>query len=137
MTEPENNPAASTEPESVSVPTPAPTDSTPSGDAITDADPTNVKPNLLFRLVIVFSAAFLITILLLLATTFSASRSPVKQILDLYGLHLIGLELAAMLLCGFFAMLVDRRQTLAARDAVIAKALRQHEEPQRDTDQHG
>jgi hypothetical protein len=83
------------------------------GDAITAADPTNVKPNLLFRLVIVFSAAFLLTILLLLATTFSSSRSSVKQLLDLYGLQLIGLELAAILVSGFFAMAFDRRQTLA------------------------
>lgn len=110
MTEPENTPAAETS--SPTAPAPA------RGDAITEADPTNVKPNLLFRLVIVFSAAFLITILLLVATTFSASRSPVKQLLDLYGLYLIGLELAAILICGFFAMLVDRRQTLAARDAL-------------------
>ena len=105
------------------------------GDAITDADPTNVKPNLLFRLVIFFSAAFLITILLLMATTFSASRSPVKQMLDLYGLHLVGIELAALLACGFFAMVVDRRQTLAARDAVIEDALSRHEGPTTDTDQ--
>ena len=90
------------------------------GDAITDADPTNVKPNLLFRFVIFFSAAFLITILLLMATTFSASRSPVKQMLDLYGLYLIGIELVALLVCGFFAMALDRRQTLAARDELIA-----------------
>ena len=90
-------------------------------DAITDADPANVKPNLLFRLVIFFSAAFLITILLLMATTFSASRSPVKQMLDLYGLYLIGIELVAILVCGFFAMAIDRRQTLAASDGLIAK----------------
>lgn len=82
-------------------------------DAITAADPTNVKPNLLFRLVIVSSAAFLLTILLLLATTFSSSHSPVKQLLDLYGLQLIGAELAAILVSGFFAMALDRRQTLA------------------------
>ena len=86
-----------------------------SEDAITQADPTNVKPNLLFRLVIVFSAAFLLTILMFLATTFSSSRSSVKQILDLYGLQLIGLELAAILVSGFFAMVLDRRQTLAKK----------------------
>lgn len=113
MTESENSKATPAEESSPETPG--------TGDAITDADPTNVKPNLLFRLVIFFSAAFLITILLLMATTFSASRSPVKQMLDLYGLHLIGIELAAILVCGFFAMAVDRRQTLAARDELIAK----------------
>lgn len=90
------------------------------GDAITQADPTNVKPNLLFRLVIVFSAAFLLTILMFLATTFSSSRSSVKQILDLYGLQMIGLELAAILVSGFFAMALDRRQTLAKKAELSA-----------------
>ncbi|MDA0587349.1 MAG: hypothetical protein O2820_03210 [Planctomycetota bacterium] len=89
-------------------------------DVITRADPTNVKPNFLFRLVILFSAAFLLTILLLLATTFSSSRSSVKQLLDLYGLQLIGLELAAILVSGFFAMALDRRQTLAKQAEVAA-----------------
>ena len=41
--------------------------------------------------------------------------------LDLYGLYLIGIELVAILVCGFFAMAIDRRQTLAASDGLIAK----------------
>ncbi len=89
-------------------------------DVITQADPTNVKPNLLFRLVILFSAAFLLTILLLLATTFSSSRSSVKQLLDLYGLQLIGLELVAIFVSGFFAMALDRRQSLAKQAEVAS-----------------
>lgn len=113
MTESENSNATRAEDSSPETPG--------TGDAITDADPANVKPNLLFQLVIFFSAAFLITILLLMATTFSASRSPVKQMLDLYGLYLIGIELVAILVCGFFAMAIDRRQTLAAREGLIAK----------------
>ena len=113
MTESENSNATPAEDSSA--------DTSGTDDAMTDADPANVKPNLLFRLVIFFSAAFLITILLLMATTFSASRSPVKQMLDLYGLYLIGIELVAILVCGFFAMAIDRRQTLAASDGLIAK----------------
>ena len=113
MTESENSNATPAEDSSA--------DTSGTDDAMTDADPANVKPNLLFRLVIFFSAAFLITILLLMATTFSASRSPVKQMLDLYGLYLIGIELVAILVCGFFAMAIDRRQTLAASDRLIAK----------------
>ena len=113
MTESENSNATPAEDSSA--------DTSGTDDAMTDADPANVKPNLLFRLVIFFSAAFLITILLLMATTFSASRSPVKQMLDLYGLYLIGIELVAILVCGFFAMAIDRRQTLAASEGLIAK----------------
>ena len=113
MTESENSNATPAEDSSA--------DTSGTDDAMTDADPANVKPNLLFRLVIFFSAAFLITILLLMATTFSASRSPVKQMLDLYGLYLIGIELVAILVCGFFAMAIDRRQTLAASDGLIVQ----------------
>ena len=113
MTESENSNATPAEDSSA--------DTSGTDDAMTDADPANVKPNLLFRLVIFFSAAFLITILLLMARTFSASRSPVKQMLDLYGLYLSGIELGAILVCGFFAMAIDRRQTLAASDGLIAK----------------
>jgi hypothetical protein len=102
-------------------------------DAITQADPTNVKPNLLFRLVIFFSAAFLLTILLLLAATFSSSRSSVKQLLDLFGLKLIGVELAAILVSGFFAMALDRRQTLAKQTELAANAA--PNEPAADTDE--
>ena len=84
-----------------------------SGDAITQVDPTNVPPNPLFKLVIVASAAFLITILLMVATTLSSARSPVRQFIDQYGLRLIGIELTVMFVSGFLAMLVDRRQTLS------------------------
>lgn len=106
------------------------------GDTITAADPTNVKPNPLFRLVIVFSAAFLLTILMLLVTTFSSSRSTVKQLLDLYGLQLIGLELAALLVSGFFAMVLDSRQTLAKK-AELAKAASENERPVAETKNDG
>jgi len=39
----------------------------------------------------------------------------VRQLLDRYGMKLIGIELAVILISGFLAMALDRRQTLARK----------------------
>jgi len=91
-------------------------------DSTTQVRSAEGAPNPLFRLVIVATVAFLLTILLLLATTFSPSGSPSRQVLDRYGMKLIGIELAVILISGFLAMALDRRQTLIRKSKPETKS---------------
>jgi hypothetical protein len=67
---------------------------------------------LLFRLVIVAGAAFVVTILALVAVPFGDPAAPVAQWLDRHGGKLVLGEVVLILVLGFLAMLADRRRTL-------------------------
>jgi len=68
--------------------------------------------NPFFPLAALCSALFVVTILALLATAFGDPRAPLAQLLDRYSGRLIGGEVAAILLTGFLALFVDRRQAV-------------------------
>ncbi len=66
-----------------------------------------------FRLTAVAAAAFVITILGMLAAVFTDSPdAPVARFLNRHGGTLIAVEAALTLIFGFWAMAFDRRQTL-------------------------
>lgn len=67
--------------------------------------------NPFFPLAAISSALFIVTILALIASVFGDPRAPVAQLLDRYAGRLIAGEVALILLTGFLAMFVDRRQT--------------------------
>ena len=68
--------------------------------------------NPFFRLVALAGALFVVTILALVAVPFGDPAAPVAQWLNRNGGVLIGAEVALILVLGFLAMLVDRRQTI-------------------------
>jgi preprotein translocase subunit SecG len=72
----------------------------------------NSTPNPLFRVVIVVSAAFLVTVLMMIAATFS-NNSPVAQWVNRYGVQLIGVEVVLVVAFSILAMKYDRKQSLA------------------------
>ncbi len=70
--------------------------------------------NPFFPLAVFFSAAFIITILAFVASVFGDERAPLARLFDQYAGRLIAGEVAAILVTGFLALFVDRRQTLRA-----------------------
>lgn len=70
------------------------------------------RPNVLFRALIPAGAIFVITIFALVAVTFGDPKAPPAQFFDRYGLVLILVEVAAILVLIVSAMTVDRWQTL-------------------------
>jgi uncharacterized membrane protein YedE/YeeE len=77
-------------------------------------DPVHSR-NLFFPLTVVFSFLFIVTMLALFAATlFGDPRAPIAQLLDRIVGWLLGVEVAGILLAGFLALVVDRRQTLGA-----------------------
>jgi hypothetical protein len=72
--------------------------------------------NVFFPLTVVFSFLFIVTILALFAATlFGDPRAPAAQLLDRFVGWILTGEVAGILLTGFAALVVDRRQTLAAQ----------------------
>ena len=71
-------------------------------------------PNHLFKLVVVFSAAFVLTILLMIVTAFASIENPLVRFFNLHGLKLIGAEVLLILVFAFAAMWLDGKQTIAA-----------------------
>lgn len=63
---------------------------------------------------VVFSGLFIVTILSQVAALFGDPRAPIAQLLDRTAGWLMGGEVAGILLAGFLALVVDRRQTLGA-----------------------
>lgn len=84
--------------------------------------------NLFFPLVTFASGLFIITILAFLASVFGDPRAPLARLLEQYGGRVIGGEVAAILISGFLALFVDRRQTLRSRkDSPKAPHDQQHQ----------
>lgn len=81
--------------------------------------PTNEPPpraSLLFRLTAVAGIVFVVTILALIAIVIGNSQSPGARWLNRHAGSLFAVEVAAILVLGYAAMLQDRRQTLRERD---------------------
>lgn len=81
----------------------------------------NSAPNPLFRLVVVVSAAFLITVLMMIVSAFSGG-SPVALWMNRNGVQLIGVEVALVVVLSVLAMKLDGRRAAAARDDEAAHA---------------
>ena len=72
--------------------------------------PERVNP--FFRLVIVASAIFIITIFALVAATFGGSESPASKFINAYAGTMFAVEVGVVLVLGLLALVVDRRQIL-------------------------
>ena len=70
------------------------------------------RPNIFFHLAVAAGVLFILTVLALTAMIFSGPRAPLARLLDDHGGTLIAVEVAAILAFSFFAMALDRRQTL-------------------------
>lgn len=76
-------------------------------------------PNPLFKLVVVFSAAFVLTILLMIVTAFSSIESALVRFFNTHGLKLIGIEVVLILTSAFAAMWLDGKQTTAGKKSEL------------------
>lgn len=81
----------------------------------------NPPPNPLFKLVVVVSAAFVLTILLMIVTAFSSIENPLVRFFNEYGLQLIGVEVVLILGLAFSAMWLDGKQTIPAVESSTGK----------------
>jgi len=81
--------------------------------------PENPPPNPLFKLVVIVSAAFVLTILLMIVTAFSSIENPLVRFFNEYGLKLIGVEVTSILGLAFAAMWLDGKQTIAAEQSAV------------------
>ena len=68
------------------------------------------RESFVFRLVIVSSVAFLLTVLLMVASTFSTTQSPSAQALNRHGALVLGIEVTVILVTGTLAMIFDSRR---------------------------
>ena len=71
--------------------------------------------NPFFPLAVFCSALFIVTILAMLASVFGDDGAPLARLLDQYAGRLIAGEVSAILLTGFLALFVDRRQALRSQ----------------------
>ncbi|MDA0284469.1 MAG: hypothetical protein O3B86_14055 [Planctomycetota bacterium] len=71
----------------------------------------DLPPNPLFKLVVVVSAAFVLTILLMIVTALSSIESRLVRFFDGHGLKLIGVEVVLILGSSIAAMWIDGRRT--------------------------
>jgi hypothetical protein len=72
------------------------------------------RGNPFFALTAAFAALFVVTILILVATVFGDPAAPMARLIDRYGGGLLAVEVIGLLVCGFVAMAVDRRQSSAS-----------------------
>ena len=76
--------------------------------AVTSSE--KLRESFFFRLVIVSSVAFLLTVLLMVASSFSTTASPSAQTLNRNAVWVLGVEVAVILIAGTLAMLFDNRK---------------------------
>lgn len=79
--------------------------------------------NPFFPLAAFCSALFIVTVLAMLASVFGDERAPLARLFDQYAGRLIAVEVAASLLTGFLALLVDRRQAMRSQHSQTTHAL--------------
>lgn len=68
--------------------------------------------NPFFQLAAFSSVLFIVTILALVASVFGDERAPMARFLDRYIGRILAVEVVAILLTGFLALFIDRRQML-------------------------
>jgi Na+/phosphate symporter len=73
--------------------------------------------NPFFPLTAMLSAVFVLTVLALVASMFSDQRAPLARLLDAHGTTLVVIEVAAILLVGLLALVVDRVQAVRRQPA--------------------
>ena len=83
--------------------------------------------NPFFHLAAFSSVLFIVTILALVASVFGDERAPMARLIDRYVGRILAVEVVAILLTGFLALFIDRRQTLRSqKDSVQAPHDPQH-----------
>lgn len=76
---------------------------------------TRPPRNPFFPATAAFGALFAITILALIAALFGDPNAPMAKLLDRFVGWMLAAEVVGLLVTGFLALAVDRRQTLAGR----------------------
>ena len=76
-------------------------------------------PNVFFRLVIVASAVFIITIFAMVAVMFGDPRAPLAQLLNEYSGKLLVVEVAAILITGWLGMTIDHHRSRQHRPSDV------------------
>lgn len=71
----------------------------------------------LFKLVIISSAAFLITVLSMIAVMLGTGESPLARFINRNGGRLLAVEVTLIIVFGFLAMAFDRQRTLKNQSA--------------------
>ncbi len=74
--------------------------------------PQSDPPNAFFRLLLVAGALFIVTILAMIASLLGDAQAPPARWLDRHGTTILVYEVGAILVTGFLALAIDRRQTL-------------------------
>lgn len=77
--------------------------------------PVSRARNPFFRLVVLATVAFVVTILALVAAMLGDPAAPVNRLLDRYGGVLLAGEVVTIGLAGLLALVLDRWQTVQAR----------------------
>lgn len=96
----------------------------------------------LFKLVIISSAAFLLTVLSMVATMMGSGESPLAKFINRNGVRMIGVEVVLIIVFGVLAMAADRRRTMLKQkwqrdNAATNSDIAEHDEPRMGTDGHG
>jgi len=89
--------------------------------------------NPFFPLAAFCSVLFIVTILAMLASVFGDERAPLARLFEQYAGRLIAGEVAAILLTGFLALFIDRRQTLRSHNCRNGNAVNQAAELKQDS----
>jgi hypothetical protein len=116
-------------------------ESPPAPDVPFEAPRKDEREQPLFKLVIVSSATFLVTVLSMTVSMMFPSESPASKFINRNGLQIIGVEVVLIIVSGILAMAVDRRRTIARQRQAIADAAAANEadsaEVRIDRDGHG
>ena len=72
-------------------------------------------PNIFFRLIIPAAAAFIVTVLAMVATVFGDPEAPINGLLDRYGGYLVTVEVMIILVLLLLALGIDRREILSGK----------------------
>ncbi|QDU38385.1 hypothetical protein Mal4_27120 [Maioricimonas rarisocia] len=71
------------------------------------------EANILFPVVMVFGAAFIVTVLISIAIAFGDPRVPVNQWLNRHLTTVLAVEVVLLIVTGLMAMAIDRVRTLS------------------------
>ncbi|MBM79578.1 MAG: hypothetical protein CMJ78_03165 [Planctomycetaceae bacterium] len=82
-------------------------DAEPLADDESNAEASR-KPNAFYRLAVIASGAFIVTILAVMASAISDQRAPVVKLIDQFGTSTLAVEVLVIMIATLFGMASDR-----------------------------